>query len=344
MGKGHGRVKVKKIGTDDNEQLSEMFNQMLGGEMADPEIVYPKYIKIMNLINRFGLILTSFCSEGEDAIIRSLFPHLGEILNGAQLLGTACTDLYKARKTSAEEFVSADYAELKKNDITNQLVVVASELAHYKQYISSSQSLSDRFIRKSPGQTCVLFEFMPIDFYLIWASPEFNNNLKKYILTVLNVMYTITIDIAQTSLSPDIDVDKFSHILIDRLCALEGTVPNCGKAFSKIRKSVDLLKTNFSDYYADFVESKNPASMFDSFVSDIAKSQEKLDTDLIVQFRRIINHYRKATSGKIKDPRVSKLLDTLSEKIEMLKTHAPKETPDTVPDSDSDSESDSEDK
>jgi hypothetical protein len=47
----------------------------------------------------------------------------------------------------------------------------------------------------------------------------------------------------------------------------------CDIAFDTIDKSIGLLRDNFSQYYVDFTISQHPASIFESFVADVAKHE-----------------------------------------------------------------------
>ena len=114
-----------------------------------------------------------------------------------------------------------------------------------------------------------------------------------------------------TITSPDVDVKKFSKVIISSIAKVKKRIPRCEKAFEKIEQSVGLLEGNFDGYYKDFVQSKNPSTIIESFVIDVSQSGGS-DPQTTRQFRKIINYYRKATQGKIKDPKMKKIFDMLS--------------------------------
>ena len=132
---------------------------------------------------------------------------------------------------------------------------------------------------------------------------------KKYILTVFHHTYVIGNNLYQILNSPNIDIKKFSSILIKEIGKMKGNIPKCKEAFSIIEESVDLLETNFDQYYRDSVESENLGLIMENFIGDVLK-QQKPSAVLTNQFRKIIMFIKKLSSGN-KDPMVQQLFKLL---------------------------------
>ena len=115
----------------------------------------------------------------------------------------------------------------------------------------------------------------------------------------------------------DVDVKKISSVIVSSISNAKKHVPRCEKAFKKIEESVLLLENNFNGYYKDFLQSNGPTSILEGFIMDVSKNSE-IDTQTTYQFRKIISHYRKMSSGKITDPRINKLFKTLNHNLDLL--------------------------
>src|SRR5437899_3172905 len=76
---------------------------------------------------------------------------------------------------------------------------------------------------------------------------------KQYLLLSISMMFNKCREIHRIVTSPDIDVKKFSNVIIESIEKVKGVpeLNRCNEAFNKIRDSVKLLEDNFSDYYKD---------------------------------------------------------------------------------------------
>ena len=188
---------------------------------------------------------------------------------------------------------------------------------HHDLEVKNNLSMS--FITHCEGDSLTLFNFSGLDFKQIsYDEQSLTHNLQAYMLYFLHILYKRGLEIVRLITSPDIDVDKFSQILVDNIGEVKKHIPRCDKAFDKIASSVDLLKGNFDDYYKDFVISQNPGVIIENFVGDVAKSS-KADAQTARQFRTIVQFYKKRMQSQaIDDPKVKKILSMVGSNLDIL--------------------------
>jgi hypothetical protein len=210
------------------------------------------------------------------------------------------------------------YIDLKDCYAVQESIMICSYLSDYKNYLDKKDT-SDIFITRMSVGTRIL-PFTNLDLSILWSNRDMDLQLKKYVLFFLHLLYTLTLEIYNLCTSPDIDIKKFSEILISAINKVSNQpeLSRCKKAFNKIKNSVGLLENNFNGYYKDFIQSKNPTTLIESFVLDVANN-ESADPETTREFRKIISYYAKVSSQqKIKDPKVKKLFDILNSKMTML--------------------------
>ena len=292
-----------------------MFNQMLGTEDADPNIVIPKYEKIKERVNS----LTKILSAATNDVLRKSFPDeksgCDDIIKYVDSLSSIkFKDVPPIEMMTPEEsrVFSQDYLEIKSNNDIKIIILTCKNLIGYSNKFNVGEDFDDSFIARIPG-----FDFSPLPFSSlnikrIWSSKNITDRIKKYIFTVLKIVLDISKEVYKTLTSPDVNVKEFSKAIISSIAQVKKQIPRCEKAFLKIEQSVSLLEGNFDGYYKDFIQSQNPSTIIESFVIDVSNSGGA-DSQTTRQFRRIINYYRKATQGKIKDPKIKKVFDMLNE-------------------------------
>ena len=135
----------------------------------------------------------------------------------------------------------------------------------------------------------------------------------------MSILFNKCHEIYKIITSPDIDVSKFSKIIVESINKVRDLpeLNRCKDAFNKIKESVALLENNFGDYYKDMQQSENPNTIIENFIIDVSQGQN-MNLSLMRQFRTIIGFYKKKSSSKIKDPRVSKLFEGLNAKMDVL--------------------------
>jgi hypothetical protein len=188
--------------------------------------------------------------------------------------------------------------------------------------LECKESLSEDFILHSEGDFLTLFNFTTLDFKQMFYSDLMTKQFKTYILLFLHFIYVRVMAIVKDITSPNVDVDKFSEIVVRNIDEMRKHIPRCDKAFDKIKASVSLLKDNFGGYYKSFVTSQNgnPGIIVENFVLDVAK-KNSADVQTTRQFRQIINFYHKQISSKkVSDPKVRKMLSLVGENLDILET------------------------
>jgi len=319
-GKGQVRTIKKKSGGVDANDLGSVFNQLLGDEKSlDPEVVLEKYNKLSSNIKTIKKILQKF-------IETILLPKFSEnhtvslhITNMKKFI-ESCEDILSLEVNSAS--VIHVYRTIKESEIVNKLLITCKNLLVYSKSLEDIDSLSEAFIHNEPGIALELFSFSKLNFKTLFNSPHMNKDNKKYVLIVLSMVFTKSYDIYNLVTSPDIDIDKFSKIIIDSIQEAKKSIPRCDKAFRKIAHSVDLLKNNFGGYYKDFIITKSPSIIVENFVLDVSKDLDA-DAETTRQFKRIVMHYQKRfnESGKNKDPRLNQMFATIHDKFKILETN-----------------------
>lgn len=315
------RVKVKSAKQQIQDKgVVSMFNKMLGAEDADASIVLPKYKEISDNVSSFITIITM----AVERVLMKAFPEqesaCTEILEYARILGAIeFIDVPCAsdRTDVVDKEICKHYTDLKSDHHIKTMILTCKNLIEYKQYLSSGDHSDGTFIARIPGLSFTPFPFSRLDIKQLWASPCITAKIKEYILMVLKITMDVSISIYKTLTSPDIDVAEFSKAIIGSISKVKKMIPRCEKAFAKIEESVQLLEGNFGGYYKDFIQSQNPSTIIESFVIDVS-SAGAADPQTTQQFRKIIEYYRKATHGKIKDPNIKKVFDMLNDNFSMM--------------------------
>jgi hypothetical protein len=320
-----GRVKVKKVMPNGSEEdanvLNDMFEQMTGSQGADTEIIIPKltrlhnlltkFIKIYQLLLNFGDFIDKFQEYNKEFDeIRDFIKNIQKIVDTEQSLSE--TKL----KTMHNDQVNNLYKTLKNKQEVQSIIVTSGNLGKYKRYLEDKDNLKDEFIKREPGYSLTPLSFTHLDIKILWASDKLTNMAKKYILNILNHTYKIGHEMYEVITSPDIDIKKFSQVLIANIDKMKKTIPRCDKAFDIIKNSVELLEGNFKGYYRNSVEAENPSIIVESFIIDVSMSQ-KANASITGQFRRIIM-YMKKQSANNNDPRVKQLFKILNSQFDLM--------------------------
>ena len=320
-----GGVKVKKMmpkgSADDADLLNDMFSQMTGAENADPDIIIPKLCTLHNLLSKYSKIYQLLLNFSE--FIDNFPEHKASFLEIVvfiekieKLVGTDNALTETALRNSSADEVNTLYKKLKNTKEVQTIVTISGNLGKYQRYLSDKDNLGDEFIKREPGLSLKPITFTNLDLKILWSSDKLSVMAKKYILNILSHTYIIGHKMYQTITSPDVDIKKFSKVLIDNIDKMKKQIPRCNKAFDIIAKSVSLLENKFEGYYKTSVEAENPSIIIESFIIDVSMSQ-KANASITSQFRKIIM-FMKRQSANSKDPRVSKLFKILNSQFSMM--------------------------
>ena len=328
-----GKVRVKKSlpkGTtqEDVDSLNGMFDQLTGVQEADPDIIRPKYAILRNNISKLYKVYKILMDF--EGFSRS-FPQYKESLTETQKFFDGLLEKFNINPSEIDDEkkyaemdkteINALYKVLKESNEVKTLVVASGNLNHYKKSLSDEKNLKDDFIKKEPGVNFTPIPFCLIDLKHIWASDSCSSQVKKFLLTILNKTYLIGLDIYDNITSPNIDIKKFSSVLVESIKTIKKQVPRCDKAFDMIASSVEMLEDNFKGYYRSSVEAENPSLIIESFIVDVSMSQ-KTNASITGQFRKIIAFMRKKAQGN-NDPRVKQLFKILNGQFRAMEDNTP---------------------
>ncbi len=326
-----GKNKMKVIRQDnidiDQDELLNMFQQLTGDpSKLDPEIIRDKYERLKNSIQRCNKLLYKF----KDVILNRLITKINnnsffdfEIKRLLDFLERS--NNYIDEEVNEENLVHI-YKALKESFIIEEYLKVCKVLKQGEDCIKDRVNLSDIFIKRAVGDEFIIFDFCKINFKHLFNHILSENisdkkeleDAKTYILLTLNMLYITTQDIYNIISSPDIDIDKFSEIIIQAIGAAKKQISRCDKAFRLIENSIDLLKNSMNSYYKDFVATSNPMIIFENFIGDVSNDLH-IDTQTMAQFKRIIFHFRKkADNMQIKNNKLDGVFSTLNKIISSM--------------------------
>lgn len=330
-------IKVKQIkkfmtnGEDDQNTMNGMFSQMMGMEDGEIEIILPKFVQGRNIVRRIYRLLHQFATF---TAIQNDFPYTKESMNEILKFiddmkeSIVFNELTKNKDETKEMYQNLDkktinefYRKFKENGYIKKLIVLCGYLKQFSSCFIDKNNLKDNFIGQEPGLTFYIFDFSSLDLKKLWADKNLKPMVKKYILNVLNLLYTELYNLYKIITSPDIDIDQFSRVLLDSIQKLKKQpgLNRCDNAFKRIEDSVELLKGNFDNYYRESIASSNPNMIVENFIIDVS-NQGGANPRLTREFRQIIQYMHKvsANTGKNKDPNVKKLFDMLNKNFEVM--------------------------
>ena len=322
---------VSSASNEDMKDLNKMFSQITGTSDADREVIIPKisllykniveYNKVFNILLNFKQFTDNFAEynfwfEDIKEFLTKLNETSGVDLN-TKYIDSGTGDQIEQKYHSLEDKELNDfYKKLKDNAQIKQIIITSGNLSPHKKYIADAAALDDAFIIREPGITLQPFAFSTMDLKIIWNSGTPNDKARKFVLSIIRHVYNIGITIYDLITSPDVDIKKFSKILVDSIAKMKKQIPRCDKAFAIIENSVSLLEDNFKNYFRGSVEAGNPSIIIESFIVDISTTQ-KANSATAAEFRRIVT-FLKEKSSNTADPKVKKLFSMLNSQFSAM--------------------------
>lgn len=332
MPKGKSKVRIvsKKVVDDD---LAEMFNQLLGTGGVNLEFAWPRYNRLkkisLQLVKLVSIIASTHDTcESVNTWITSRSVDINVTFNVTDIKAKSLLDIidYDSVDEPTKEIFTKSYESCKKSPLFKVALKWLEALTPY------SKALTTDYSTLAPGQpkphttfaTMTLNEWYPLDPVKINFKSLFTQcKDEQTLILVVNVLKKILElckDLSVELRSPDVDVDRFVNIIGENIDKLKKVpeLSRCGSAFSKIKKSIGLLKQNFNSYYSDFVETSDSTIIMQHFVLDVAQNT-RADAKTTQEFRKIMMYYRKiAASRGTNDPKVNSLFDKIEEKFGAL--------------------------
>ncbi len=303
------KVKVKLPDSLKDKDVKGMFDKLSGVASADFEIVYPKYLKVVSLLDKVVAIFKILC-EFVPENYRNDF-------NNACKKYVLKTNLNLDNKTQQQqdEF-HQDYLTFKKCNLVTYSIQICNELQPYKNELSGVN-----YIINSPTEMRI-FPFSKLDLRNLMVDSE--QRIRSIFATALEKLFTFGHEVYKIITSPDIDLDELVDMLSKSMESLEKQprLSRCKMAFAKLKKSIGMLKENFGNYYKDYLQTGNSAIIMEHFVLDVSKDT-KASPELAMQFKTIGNYYKEmsAHNGTSNDPRFKKLYSALDYNFSVLDKH-----------------------
>lgn len=315
--------------------INTMFEEMMGIKDADPTIILPKFVTVRNTLRSIYKVLNQFATF---VPLHNDFPEMKQGLEEVKkfadsvfentMLKHLTDETEETYNNITKETLNELYRKIKDNDYVRRLILLCSKLEKYKSNFIDPTKMRENFVNQEPGLEFRIFDFSTLDLKLLWSSSKITSNVKKYILQVLASLHKHTHNLYTTVVSPDVDVQAFTSMLLDAISQLK-TQPKlhrCTRAFKRIEQSVELLREKFPEYYRQSVASGNPDNFVTGFIVDVS-NQGGADMKLTREFRTIIAYMRESAekSGKIKDPQVKKILEMTQRNFSLMEQQAKKD-------------------
>lgn len=333
--------KMKLAGSkDDNDDLSEMFNQMIGAGGVNLAIAYPRYRTCDDIVKLVVRVFQAIagCTFMSQPLMASTKEEIASWCANAE---SSRVELFKAdleayswdwsavpddtRKQFGEVYNAA-----KQSELLAMIVRIRHALHPYRADLTHEPP-KDTFIMRMAGAEFRPFPFTGLNLKQVFmgCSDTSNEGIRKFFTLALGKIYAASEQIYSALVSPDIDVDKFVDVIVSSLEKLQKMpeLSRCGLAFSKIRKSVSMLKERFNDYYRDFIQSGDSTIIMQNFILDVSGDNTSADPKTISQFRKIIMFYRKQAAQHANNPQLKKMFDMANKAYENIERGRPKSVP-----------------
>jgi hypothetical protein len=320
-------LKIKTASNNDVKEIQNLFAQMTGASDADRDVLIPKittiykniisYSKLFNILLSFEPFTTQF--EEYNFWFTDISTFLKDLVSSTEtdIRKNYATDTtinyYQMENTELNTF----YKKLKDNEFLKKIIITSSNLSGYKKNLTGDE-YDDVFIKREPGLVLQPLAFSSLDLKTIWSVDNLSKKAKTFVLSILSKAYTIGIEIYDIFTSPDVDIKRFSKVLIDSISQLKKKIPRCEHAFAVIENSVSMLEENFKGYFRGSVEAGNPSIIIESFIIDLTNTQ-KANPKVTQEFRQIVKFLKEKTE-KNTDPKVKKLFSMLNTQFSAMDT------------------------
>ena len=280
------KVRAKIPDFSGRDDLTRMFNQMVGVEEPDKNVVLPKFSQYRSNLNKIAKTLKLFSSE----TFRKRFVEYDSHFEHIAIYVKQCEELIALIDSLSDDEKISRYVEIKSNNAIKNTILNCNllknhganieKIGEYREQFAKLEttdaefprlvSLAGVFIEQYPSSELHLLYVSKINFKTLWFDPRCSFDLKKFIVEMLHVVHKFSRAIFDLYSSPDIDVESFSRILVANLANLRSRIPRCEDAFNRIESSIGMLQNNFGRYYNTFIDTKNTGVFFEDFVMDIA--------------------------------------------------------------------------
>lgn len=326
------RSSVTKVLTSEkNGDLNDLFNQMVGSDRsANFTIIYGKYkqleecvdklLKLLDIIGNSPILELEVLSAARNDVLDYRTKQRSLWNNTKMTYFDSIMDPSRADEAHKAELLVV-WPKMKGSALVASMVATFDTLAPYRADIERSEK-SVAFIIDMPGPVWAPIAALPTLNLKYICSVTEDAAVKRLIMSFLNKMLGIGQDIYKIKMNPDFDITECSEVIVKSIMKLRGIpeLSRCGKAFAKIEKSLNLLEGNFDKYHRDYLSTGNPHIILENFCQDTSKKTD-IDPETAMQFKAIINFYRKQSTISTTQPKLAKILDTALAPFDTLEEH-----------------------
>ncbi len=322
------KVITKKLNLSDSNTM-EMFNSMLGLNGVDVEFAWPKFRRLREGCEKITDVIGIFYDtlKSTFAATAELRHHSAEFAGWINFARDQLSTLYnfvEVNEANIEQFKTS-YEQIKSNSdgILNSYIVMCDRLVVHRAHLESqSQSLPAYFENLATIEVKP-FTFSNFNIKYIFSLPEIGGQLRSFICLALHKLYVLSYKLYKDYSEPEVDVEVFISMITENIKAIKKIpeLSRCNKAFKKIEESVFLIRNNFDTYYKDFITAKDPALFIENYILDVSNNT-KQDAETMLQYRRIIEYFKKSSANRPHNPKVDALfnrINSLASKLPNLK-------------------------
>lgn len=324
-------LKKKLKGVPSEPEIEKIFNQLIGTDEVDITYALPRFERMKNTLANIANLNRVFSVGhfmGDETSYNTFVDFDNDILETIKLFDSIPqmkgidVMLSKVPKEEIKEFTIV-YNKFKHSSVIKNIILSASRV---KPFVKDIEAKKYDYIWNSPGLSMNLLSFVEsFDMFSLKTLSQEHPYVKiwnSYLVYIFKAGKSLNQEIN----SPDIDIKKFSEIVVQSITAAERdpALNDCKAAFGKIKESMHLLEGNFGKYYNEFVASSNdPMSIFQNFLRDVCDKNADASVGILAQFTKIINHFtKKMKSAGIKDPKAEKALHYIDSSMKNLLTKA----------------------
>ena len=270
-----------------------MLGQISDPSKGDPDIIVKKYGQLQNKSQQIIKVLDKF-GTGMIATLDSV--DFTELNDRVAAMGRSAMMFPEYTGSNRAKVVSI-WPKYKNSYHIQECIIICSALTLWKTHLASSENLSDVWIKQLPMGTPVL-HCGGIDLLMLWSDPNIRPEMKTYVMILLNILYSTSKELYDIYMQPDIDIDQFVNSVHDMLDMFENRpqLSRCKRAFKILKNSIGDLRTNFPEYYKDYVQTSNSNIIVENFIGDISQKNNS-SASVTAEFMRIIRYIQSASNN-----------------------------------------------
>jgi tetratricopeptide (TPR) repeat protein len=276
---------------------------------------YENFLKLYNVLLRLD-ILKADAHEWYDNSLALLTQFKGNWRN-------KCIISSQELSLKLDEANSIAFAEIyekcKRCKLNLDILSVLKNLNPYANQLKDKETLDETFILNL--QTLEVFPWANTNFTYVFINMQKDDAVRKLILLVLHKMYICSKNVYDISIRPDINIEKIEEVILIAIEQMEKQIHGCKNAFKLLKKSLSILRNNFTEYFKDFSATDSETTILESFILDVSKNADANPT-IAIEFGRLLNFIRDKQEklGGNKSPATELIVNTLSKNIDKLQS------------------------